>query len=268
MRRQGFVLLLAFVVLALEAGASITVAPLSIKVPIAAGEMGTVVFLVRNVGKTTAEVHITLHDWRRTPEGKLQVLPPGTLEGSCAPWITYSPTALKLAPGEKAEVTVNIRVPEGVFGDRWALFLVAEYPPESEGETAPAEATGRTRVMVAYAVKLLRQDPEHASPAGEIRSVELLNTNPLRLRIVYTNTGNTHTVNRGTVEVRDIFGETVRSFPIGEFPTLPGEERIIVVEDPTEEPLPEGIYYAFATIDFGGEYLVQGGIMVQVPPSK
>jgi hypothetical protein len=168
---------------------------------------------------------------------------------------------LRLTPGERVWISVQIEVPEDAIGDHWALFLVAEYPPEEEA----GEALGQTRVVVAYAVKLLRQDPENASPAGEIREVVVASTSPLKLRIIYANIGNAHTTNRGTVEVRDVFGETVRKFEIEEFPTLPGEERIILVEDPTGELLPDGIYYAFATIDFGGEYMVQGGVLVQVP---
>ncbi|RLE31130.1 hypothetical protein DRJ27_02275 [Candidatus Acetothermia bacterium] len=246
------------------AWADIAVYPLSIEVPVPPGKEATVGFWVENVGSTAADVRITLHDWFRTPEGKLQVLPPGTLEGSCAAWITCSHTTIAIPPGEKVWVSIVISAPEDAIGDRWALFLVTEYPPEER----PGEGMG-TRVLVAYAVKLLRRDPDHASPAGEIRSVEVLGVHPLKLRIHYVNTGNAHTKNSGTVEVRDIFGETVRSFSIDEFPTLPGEERVLVVEDPTGEPLPEGVYYAFATVDFGGEYLVRGGIMFQVPlPSE
>lgn len=261
---RGCVALAAALALFLGApvAAEITVSPLSLKIPVPPGGVGTGSFVVRNVGQSPADVRISLHDWWRTPEGKFQVLPPGTLEGSCAPWLVYSHNAFVLGPGEEIQVTVRIEVPEGEAGDRWALLLVAEYPPGSEGEV---EAMGRTRVVMAYAVKVLRRDPVNASPAGEIREVTVMDTSPLRLRIVYANTGNAHTVNRGTVEVRDIFGETVRSFPIEEFPTLPGEERIIVAEDPTGDPLPEGIYYAFATIDFGGEYMVQGGVLVRVP---
>lgn len=264
MRFKG-VLVLCLLLLGTAARAMITVYPLSIKLPIAPGAEATAGFWVENVGNSPADVRITLHDWWRTPEGRLRILPPGSLKGSCAPWITYSYTSFLLPPGEKVQVTFRIQVPKDARGDRWALLLVAEYPPEPEGEVTAEGTTGRTRVVVAYAVKVLRQDPANAAPAGEIRSVEVLSTSPLKLRIIYVNTGNAHTVNRGTVEVRDIFGETVRSFPIKDFPTLPGEERILIVEDPTGEPLAEGIYYAFATIDFGGEYRVQGGVMFQVP---
>ncbi|NOX44941.1 MAG: hypothetical protein GXO72_04305 [Caldiserica bacterium] len=261
LKRAASAVMLALA-LGMSVTAEITVAPLSLKIPVPPGGTGMASFVVHNVGQRPADVRISLHDWWRTPEGKFQVLPPGTLEGSCAPWLVYSRNAFVLEPGEEVRVTVRIEVPEGETGDRWALLLVAEYPPEAGDEEG---ALGRTRVVMAYAVKILRRDPVNAFPAGEIREVEVMDTAPLRLRIVYVNTGNAHTVNRGTVEVRDVFGETVRSFPIEEFPTLPGEERILVVEDPTGEPLPEGIYYAFATIDFGGEYLVQGGILVRVP---
>ena len=242
------------------AWADITVYPLTLKVPLPPGESTTVGFWVENVGSTMADVRITLHDWFRTPEGKLQVFPPGTLEGSCAPWITYSHTSLSIPPGERVWVSVRIAVPKEEKGDRWALFLVAEYPPREE----IGEGMG-TRVVVAYAVKLLRQDPVNAEPAGEIRSVEVAILEPLTLKVLYANTGNAHTTNTGTVEIKDIFGETVREFTIGEFPTLPGEEHLIIVEDPSGERLPDGIYYALVTIDFGGEYLVQGGVMFEVP---
>ncbi len=246
--------------------AEITVYPLSLKLPVLTGGEATTGFWVENVGEGPARVRITLHDWWRNREGKLQVFPPGSLSGSCAPWVLFSHPSLLLAPEEKVWVSVKVSIPEEERGDRWAMFLVAEYPPEEEGG---GEAFGRTRVVVAYAVKLLRQDPWDASPAGEIRSVEVLGVNPLQLYVLYANTGNAHTVNRGTVEVRDIFGDTVLSFPIEDFPTLPGEERALILEDPTGGVLAEGVYYVFTTIDFGGEYLVQGGITFQVPmPSE
>jgi len=244
--------------------ADITVAPLALKLGVHPGEAGTASVSVRNVGQTVADVRITLHDWWRTPEGKLEVLPPGKLAGSCAPWITYSPTSILLKPGDAATITVHMEVPADAVGDHWALLLVAEYPPPEE--RPPSEATtGTTRIVVAYAVKLLWIDPVNAAPAGEIREVKVLETSPLKLAIRYANTGNCHTMNTGTVSVKDIFGETVREFPLQAFPTLPGEERVVTVEDPSGEPLPQGFYYVFVTVDFGGDYLVQGGVPLRIP---
>lgn len=239
---------------------SVTVYPTTLKVPIPPGEEATVGFWIENEGPTVVDVRIILLDWFRTLEGKTQFFPPGTLKGSCAPWIAYSPTSLSVPPGERVWVSVHIAVPKGEIGDRWALFLVAVYFPKEETK----EGMG-TQIIIAPTVKLLRQDPVNAEPAGEIRSVEVASLEPLKLKVLYANTGNAHTTNTGTVEIKDIFGETVREFTIGEFPTLPGEEHLIIVEDPSGKPLPDGIYYALVTIDFGGEYLVQGGVMFEVP---
>ena len=85
--------------------------------------------------------------------------------------------------------------------------------------------------------------------------------------IHFANTGNAHITTKGTIEIRDVFGETVRSFAVDPFPTLPGEERSLVIDDPSTEPLPEGTYYAIALLDFGGEYLIQGGLPFEVGPA-
>jgi len=84
-------LVLASVLLVSWAGVgSMAVAPLSLRLPIAPGEQGAGAFLVRNTGTDPIVVHISLHDWWRTPEGKFQILPAGTLERSCATWLVYS----------------------------------------------------------------------------------------------------------------------------------------------------------------------------------
>ena len=67
------------VTLSVSVLASMAVAPLSLRIPVAPGEQGSASFLVRNTGTDPIVVHISLHDWWRTPEGKFQILPAGTL---------------------------------------------------------------------------------------------------------------------------------------------------------------------------------------------
>ena len=264
-RLTGAFLVVSSILLASWAGlGSMAVAPLSLRLPIAPGEQGAGAFLVRNTGTDPIVVHISLHDWWRTPEGKFQILPAGSLERSCAPWLVYSATTLELGPGEEAQVSVEVTVPKEVEGDHWALLLVAEEPQPVEEQQAEEGLTSTTRVVVTYAVKILQQDPENGAPAAEIRSIELVSQDPLTLQVYYANTGNCHITGQGTVELRDIFGETVRSYTVTPFPLLPGEERVVTIEDTTGEPLPEGLYYAIALLDFGGEYLVQGGAPIQI----
>lgn len=257
-------ILVVLVIAGVNALGSMAVAPLSLQLPVAPGEQGTGTFLVRNTGADPIVVNVTLHDWWRTPEGMFQILPAGSLERSCAPWILYSATTLELGPGEEIQVTVQVTVPEDASGDHWALLLVAEKPQPVEERQAEEGLTSTTRVVVTYAVKILQEDPAGASPAAEIRNIQLVAQSPLTLQVRYANTGNCHITGQGTVELRDIFGETVRSFTITPFPLLPGEERLVAIEDTSGKPLPEGLYYAIALFDFGGEYLVQGGAPIQI----
>ena len=137
-----------------------------------------------------------------------------------------------------------------------------------EEEQAEEGLTNITRVVVVYAVKVLQQDSLNAAPDVAIRGIELVQLNPFEMVVQFANTGNAHITTKGTIEVRDVFGETVRSFAVDPFPTLPGEERSLLVQDPSDEPLPEGVYYAIALFDFGGDYLIQGGLPFEVKPAE
>jgi len=243
---------------------SMSVAPLSLRLDVAPGEDGAGAFLVRNTGSDPIIVNITLHDWWRTSKGDFQILLAETLDRSCAPWMVYSATTVNLAPGEETQVSVQLSVPEDVSGDHWALLLVEEQPQPAEEEQAEEGLTNTTRVVVTYAVKILQRDSINAAPDAEIQGVELVQDDPFELLIHFANTGNSHITTEGTIEIRDIFGEMVRSFAIDPFPTLPGEERPLCIQDSSGEPLAEGTYYAIALLDFGGEYLIQGGLPFEV----
>lgn len=257
-----FISLLCMIVL--SASASMSVAPLSLRLDISPGEDGAGAFLVRNTGPEPITVNLSLHDWWRTPEGDFQILAPETLDRSCAGWMVYSATTLDLAPNEESQVSVQLAVPDDVSGDHWALLLVEEQPQPAEQEQADEGLTNTTRVVVTYAVKILQDDPVNDAPDATIQGIEILDQDPLQIRVRFANTGNTHVTTEGTIEVRDIFGDTVRSLKVDPFPALPGEERLLLVEDPSTEPLAEGPYFLIALFDFGGDHLIQGGLPFQV----
>ena len=246
--------------------ASISVAPLSVLFEAQPGETGTAGFVIRNTGTEAADITITLHDWWRTAEGGFLIYEPESLEQSCAGWIVYSAEETTLEPGEEEVVTVDLLVPATVVGDHWAVFLVEEQPSPAEEDQADEGLTNTTRVAVTYAVKVLYVDPVHRDLNAEIREIEVLGQEPLQFRLVFANTGTSHVTTSGSVEVRDIFGETVRSFAVDPFPSLPGEEKYILIEDPSEEPLPNDLYYVIALFDFGGEHLIQGGLQMDLTP--
>ncbi|MGC9530230.1 MAG: hypothetical protein ACP5G2_06480 [Candidatus Bipolaricaulaceae bacterium] len=263
---RGVVVLAAAALVSAAGLGSMAVAPLSLRIPTVPGERGSATFTVRNTGAKAIQVNIFLHDWWRTPEGKFQILPAGTLDRSCAPWVVYSATNLQLAAGDQAQVTVQVTVPEEAEGDHWALLLVQEQPQPAEERAAEEGLTSTTRVVVTYAVKILQEDPVNESPDAAIQGIAMAGTDPLELHVEFANTGNAHLTAQGTVEIRDIFGDTVKSFTVDPFPVLPGEERTLVVQDTSGRPLEPGLYYAIALFDFGGDYLIQGGAPIEIAP--
>jgi len=251
--------------LAISGWGSMSVSPLSLQLDVLPGETGSGVFLIRNTGSEPIEVAVSLHDWWRSEEGNLQVLPAGSVERSCAEWVVYSTSLVTLASGAEVEISVELAVPTDVSGDHWAMLLVEEQPQPVERAQAEEGLTDTTRVVVAYAVKILQRDPLNSAPGAAITSIEVLQEQPLQLAIKFTNDGNAHITTSGTVDVRDVSGETVQSFEVGPFPSLPGEERILLVQAPeTLDELLEGTYYAVVQLDFGGEYIIQGGRLFEV----
>lgn len=243
---------------------SVSVAPLSMRSEVEPGSTDVLAFVVRNEGSEAAVVTVTLHDWWRTADGGFLLLAPETLERSCAGWTVYSIEELSLDPGEEQQVTVELMVPEEVSGDHWAVFLVEEQPDPVEQEQADQGLNDTTRVVVTYAVKILYVDPLHHDAEAEIRGIALQETDPLRVSIDFINTGSCHLTTRGSVEIRDIFGETVRSLAVDPFPSLPQEQRSLVINDAAAEPLADGTYYVVAVLDYAGDHLIQGGVQFEI----
>jgi len=259
---QSFLLIiLLFLVLLPSTGkARLAVTPLFLSMEVLPGQNGSKALTISNTGQQTVDVNIQLVDWWRTPEGDLQILSQGTRERSCADWLFYSPTTMQLEPAEERQLSVEIEVPEGVSGDHWAMLLITE-----EASQADEEQQGATQIVVNYAIKIIQRDPGTEKKEATISGIELTQRNPMALSITYKNTGPTHLKTTGTVDIRNIQGETVREYEISEFPALPGEKHIVEVASSEEsEPLSPGTYYAIAVMDFGGDNLVQGGLPIEI----
>ena len=254
-----------FVLFSIACVGRLAVGPLSLILDIPAEGRGSGSISIVNTGDDPIELKVSLHDWWRGPDGALQILPPATVERSCSSWVRFAPSSLVMSPGDQVDLSVEVEVPADVEGDHWALLLVEEVPPPEERAKAEGMAS-TTRVIVSYAIKILQTDASTENQALEIRGMELVEQDPLTFSVHIANTGNAHLTTTGTLTVRDIFGETVREFDIKAFPTLPGEERILVVADEAGSAVEAGQYFMIAIVDFGGEYLVQGGLPFEITP--
>ncbi|MBS3789116.1 hypothetical protein KGY79_13100 [Candidatus Bipolaricaulota bacterium] len=238
-----------------------SVKPLSLRFQLGDGETETATLNVHNRGQQPTKVTLRPADWWRTPEGNLQILPPGTRDKSSADWLIFSPAEFELGPDERIEVDVEAAAPEEIDGDHWSMVLVTEEPVN------PEESSGM-QISVGYAVKILIEDTNKEARDAKITNIKVQNKDPLEVVITFENTGKSYIKTTGMVEVRNLQGETEREFEIKEFPTLPGEEHKITINETEEEDLSPGQYYIIAQMDFGGEHLIQGGIPFEVEQSR
>ncbi|MBS3766261.1 hypothetical protein KGY71_07050, partial [Candidatus Bipolaricaulota bacterium] len=167
-------------------------------------------------------------------------------------------------PGEKTDVQVEVSVPEDPtpIGDHWAMLLV-------RGQQANPEEDSGMKVSVGYAVKILVEDQNAKNKSGKITNIQLANHNPMKISIEYLNNGTSYIKTEGSVEIRNLQGETEKTFEVKEFPTLPGEKRIIQVGmKNSSKPLDPGQYYAIVTMDYGGDHAIQGGRPIEIKESE
>ena len=134
----------------------------------------------------------------------------------------------------------------------WAIVFVQGAPRPQQREGATVLAIER------FGVKTYETIPGSEVLSGEVKSVRVVENDPLTFDITFANTGNVQLRPTGTINVINQSGDTIRTLAIDEFPILPGSERTLVVNDESESPLPAGIYRALVTIDYGGDNIAGG----------
>ncbi len=176
-----------------------------------------------------------------------------TINRSNAGWVTLSHDRVVLASGESREVAVTVDAPERIDGTYWGAVFVESQPEIVE--------QGGTRVLSIYrtAIKLYVTALGTGVLDGQVVDVSVPETAPLTIEATFENTGTVELVVSGEAEVIDRTGETVRDVTFDAFKVLPGARRVVsAAAEDAGDPLPEGIYQAVVSFDFGGGNPVVG----------
>lgn len=119
-------------------------------------------------------------------------------------WVTVTPESGDLEPGEKAEVTYTIKVPQDApSGGQYAAILIQMVEPEQETQNSAVTATKQIGFVI------------YSSVAGETtKSAKVIENKvptvrfnpPITASSVVENTGNVHTSASYVLQVYNIFG--------------------------------------------------------------
>jgi P pilus assembly chaperone PapD len=205
---------------------------------------------VRNESDKPVQAVVRLEDWDRAADGSNRWFPYGTHSGSgsCAPALSIFPQSVRLDPGAEQAIRVvldSTKAPRG--GECWSAAVVETVQPVERGGQ-------RIAYVVRTAVKIYVQSAMLVAD-GEIERVQVVSDSTKdkageqSIEVRFANTGTSHVVARGVVEVRKPDNTTLHRIPLPTVYALPGARHAVSVPMPE---LPRGDYVFLATMDYGG----------------
>ena len=248
-------------------GVNWSIVPLGFDLNPAPGDTLTKVLTVRNSGNTEEELVIYVKDIQYNTEGNGKELEPDSIDRGMAKWIDIYPEKLTVKGGENKQVRFTLIVPEKIEpGSYWANM----YAESINNPTlmSSSEAKGRKLNIfsnIRYKINLNTTISGDIIKTGEITNVEVIpnvTDTSLVVNTTFENSGNLILSCKGTVEIRDEMGATVKTIGLGKFRTYPECKRIVRTEIP--KTLKPGEYSALVVIDFGGDHLVAGEAFFEI----
>ncbi len=109
---------------------------------------------IQNTAQIESSVKIYLRDYLFNHEGENRHDLPGTLERSNSDWITFNPDLMNLAPGEKATIDYEVKIPENnlLKGTYWCVIMVEGIIPP---DTAKIHNGVTINTAIRYAVQIV-----------------------------------------------------------------------------------------------------------------
>jgi hypothetical protein len=213
-------------------------------------------FNITNEGADVAQVSIYLSDWDRQENGEHRFLPSGTLPSSCASRMQVFPLGLRLPPGRRQAVRVELTGADSLTSACWSIAFVET--------SALQKGTGRTINYVTRVGVKIYVLPPGLTKEGEVEDIAAQPGDSGRTRIAVTfhDVGGMPLWVRGTMEYRRPDNSVAATDTVAEFPVLPGARRRVGLTVPHLAP---GNYVALALLDYGGAEIAAGQIAVRVP---
>lgn len=190
-----------------------------------------VVSLIASNG-TAEDLTVSKGDWTQDTNGKVSFLPPGSGTYSSAPWVTLSGDSVSVPADGEASYRFTVSVPDNskLNGTYRAVVFFETRP------SAPAASGSTLRMRQRLGLIL------YVTVAGTQKNGSKLSdmyVDGSTIHAIVSNVGNTLMRYTGSIEVRNVSGDTVDRVRLPGGPILRDGERDIAVNMPD---LPKGYY--------------------------
>jgi len=245
--------------------AAFVVTPMEFHINVANNETGAYSFWVRNRGEETIALKVYAGDFLIQPDGQEAFLDPGTIERSCAKWITASPEEFELAPDESKAVRFEINIPADKSGSYWGMIFIEQTNKPTLKTAQKGQQQFNILSFQRVGVRVYEDTPGSKPGEGKISQVTIDDGGKdefLRVNLKMENNGDLLLKCKGSIDIKDDKGETVESVVVNEFNCYPQSSRI--VSTPLKDKLKSGHYSALAVVDYGADFLIAGEIVFDV----
>ena len=193
--------------------------------------MTEVVSLIASNG-TAEDLTVSKGDWTQDTNGTVSFLPPGSGTYSSAPWVTLSADSVAVPADGQASYRFTVSVPEdSTLNGTYRTVVFFETRPSAG---AASGSTLRMRQRLGFVL--------YVTVAGTQQNGSKLSdmyVDGSAIHAIVSNVGNTLMRYTGSIEVRNVSGDTVERVRLPGGPILRESERDIAVKMPD---LPKGYY--------------------------
>ncbi len=225
---------------------SMEVSPPSQELVVDPGKEVLVKAKIRNKSFNRVNIKVRIEDFAASgQDGQVALVDKET--DSLKNWSLLSAESFSLEPNEVKEVTAMIKIPASVVGGQYGSFVFSIAGKEpSAGEASLAQEVASLFLLRVNGVV------EENLVLTDFMVPKFVEHGPVPMEIKFKNSGNVHIKPFGIINVRNVFGKTVKDVVVkGETNILPGATR--VVRASLDKKFLFGIYTAEALVNYGGK---------------
>ncbi len=237
--------------------AGVAVSPSHIHFEVTPGTTESRVITVNNDTDRENKFRVSFNDFNMNGYGKSEFLPAGEGSNSLSRWVNVSPSFVELKPGEKAELTVTLMVPEDhedANKAAWAIMLIEQAEERKSIDPTEAKEQISFGIIPTFAFGVfLYQNP----PTVEVTNVDIINLlvnsddTQSAIQVDVENLGDGISYCTVYVDLTNLNTGDTQKLVMKKFTIVPGLKRAFNFQLP--EDLTSGQYSAVTVLDFGSD---------------